>query len=489
MAREPNLGVTVEDRAGPASAAGEDFYDIVDNLPTLCWVADAGGSIFWYNRRWYGYTGKTPASLYGWGWTEVHHPGSLPVVLERWKRCIATGEPFEMTFPLRGEDGTYRPFLTRVVPLRDASGKITRWLGTNVDVSAQVAAEESLRDSEALYRSAMAAGRLGAWETDLVARTRLWTKESMALFGLDLPGGRGHVGGENDEYQRALHPDDRRLMQEFHKLADVQGSITSEYRVVHPDGTTLWLRGHGQVVARTPEGKAHRMVSIVADVTETKAAEDHIRFLMREISHRSKNLITVIQSIARRTARTASSLDEFFRRFEPRLQGLAASHDVLVSSDWRGAPLMDLVRQHLAPFVDIQSTRLAIHGPSVLVKPEAAQALGLALHELATNASKYGALSAADGTVSICWTIDPTESSRQLSLRWVEQGGPPVEAPTRKGFGYVVVQDMVARTLDGNVIMEFARTGLIWSCSFPLQNLVGESFEASGTAPAAQASP
>jgi PAS domain S-box-containing protein len=138
-------------------------------------------------------------------------------------------------------------------------------------------ANRLLREGQALYSSALAAGRLGTWETDLVAKTRLWTPEGMALFGIDLPGGRGHVGGSKDEYFSALHPDDRYLQKKFHELADNQDSFTSEYRVVWQDGTTIWLRGHGRVVARTPDGKAHRMVSIVADVTESKLAEQALR--------------------------------------------------------------------------------------------------------------------------------------------------------------------------------------------------------------------
>ena len=136
-----------------------------------------------------------------------------------------------------------------------------------------IEANQALWNTQSLYRSALAAGRLGTWETDLLAKTRLWTPEGMALFGIDIPGGRGHVGGDQDEYWSALHPDDRHLMQEFHELADSQDTFGSEYRVVRPDGTTLWLRGHGTVVARTPAGKAHRLVSIVADITERRLAE------------------------------------------------------------------------------------------------------------------------------------------------------------------------------------------------------------------------
>jgi PAS domain S-box-containing protein len=336
-------------------------------------------------------------------------------------------------------------------------------------------ANRRLRESEALYSTALAAGRMGTWETDLVTRTRLWTKEGMALFGLKLADGRGRVGGEDDEYRSALHPDDRHLMQEFHELANRQDSFTSEYRVVRPDGTMLWLRGRGQVTARAPDGKAERMVSIVTDVTERKATEDHIQFLMHEISHRSKNLLMVIQSIARRTARTAGTMEEFENRFERRLQGLAASHDVLVRENWHGAPLANLVRQQLVPFAEIQSSRFEVAGPEVVITAEAAQAIGLAIHELATNAIKYGALSESGGKVSVSWTFDGNAGAPgPLLLNWIERGGPPVSPPLRKGFGHVVIGEMVERSLGGKVAMEFASDGLQWRVSIPAANLVSE---------------
>jgi PAS domain S-box-containing protein len=336
-------------------------------------------------------------------------------------------------------------------------------------------ANRQLRENEARYSTALAIGRMGTWETDLVARTRLWTKEGMALFGLNLADGRGQVGGDDDEYWSALHPDDRHLVRKFHELADRQDSFNAEYRVVWPDGTTLWLRGRGRVIARAPDGKAKRMVSIVTDVTERKAAEDHVQFLMHEISHRSKNLLMVIQSIARRTARTAGNMEDFQNRFERRLQGLAASHDVLVSMNWQGAPLAELVRQQLVPFVEIQGSRFEVAGPDVVVTAEAAQAIGLAIHELATNAIKYGALSEPAGRVSISWGFDGHAGTPPpLLLNWTEQGGPQVLPPSRKGFGHVVIGEMVERSLNGRVAVEFAVAGLKWSVSIPAINLVSD---------------
>jgi two-component sensor histidine kinase len=202
---------------------------------------------------------------------------------------------------------------------------------------------------------------------------------------------------------------------------------------------------------------------------------DHIQFLMHEISHRSKNLLSVIQSIARRTARTARTMEEFEGRFERRLQGLAASHDVLVGKNWQGAPLAELVRQQLGPFVEIQSSRFEFVGPDIVVTADAAQAIGLAIHELATNAIKYGALSAPTGKVRISWMFDGNAgASSKLSLNWIEQGGPPATPPSREGFGHVVIVDMIERSLNGKVAVEFAVEGLKWSVSMPATNLVSD---------------
>jgi PAS domain S-box-containing protein len=334
---------------------------------------------------------------------------------------------------------------------------------------------EELEQSEARYRSALTAGLMGNWETDLVAGTRTWSEEGMALFGLTLPDGRGRVGGEADEFKLAMHPDDRHLVNEFHAQADRQDSFPAEYRIVRPGGKIRWLSGRGQVVARGPDGKAQRLVNVVMDITDRKAAEDHIQFLMDEITHRSKNLLAVVQAIAGQIGRTANTIDEFQKRFTQRLQGLAASHDLLVSQHWHGASLANLVRDQLAPFAEVGGNRLNMSGPDVLLSPKAAEAIGLALHELATNAVKYGALSVPVGKVMVSWTPEnPGTAAHQLRLSWIEQGGPGVTAPSSKGFGHVVFEKLVAQSLNGKVKTDFAADGLIWELWIPAANLVTE---------------
>jgi PAS domain S-box-containing protein len=333
----------------------------------------------------------------------------------------------------------------------------------------------SLRDSEARYRTAMTAGRMGAWETNWATGVRTWSEEGMALFGLDLTEGRGRVGGDADEFRAALHPGDRDWAQQEHELADRQDSFAAEYRVARPDGSLLWLSGRSQVSSRTRDGKAHRMVSVMVDITERKKTEEHIQFLMREISHRSKNLLSVIQAIAGQTVRSAGTVQEFETRFSQRLRGLAASHDILVDQSWHGAPLVDLVRLQLAPFVEADSSRLEVIGPAVAVTAQAAQAIGLALHELATNAAKFGPLSSPSGKVEVSWAFDEEHAGpRRLLLKWREQGGPPVKPPSSKGFGHIVTERMVANALDGEVTTDFAPQGLCWTLSIPAENIISQ---------------
>ena len=333
---------------------------------------------------------------------------------------------------------------------------------------------QELRDSETRYRGAVIVGRMAVWETDLMSRTRLWTHEGMEMFGLDLPGGRGQVGGANDEFLASMHPDDRHLMEEFHNTAHRQDSYPAEYRIVRPDGTELWVSGRGRVVARDPNGKAKRILNIVLDITERKQAEEHVKLLMREISHRSKNLLSVVQSIAIQTARSAGSLVAFRENFSRRLQGLGASHDILVEEDWRGAYLHNLARHQLALFVEADGPRLTMDGPPVMLNAQAAQAIGLALHELATNATKYGAWSIPTGGVSLIWGWHSKSTNNQVfTITWTESGGPSVMPPSTKGFGHAVIESMITQATSGDVQMQFNARGFVWILSIPNHSLAG----------------
>jgi len=224
-----------------------------------------------------------------------------------------------------------------------------------------------------------------------------------------------------------------------------------------------------------PSGAIIGMSSIAHDITERKAAEQHQRILMRELTHRSKNLLAVVQSIAGQTIRSADSLADFQSRFDKRLQGIAASHDLLVMQNWTGAPLNDLALRQLEIFVEDGRGNITLDGPDVRLSPDAAQSIGLALHELATNSMKYGALSIPTGKVEFSWGFEPNATEpRQLRLRWRERGGPPVVPPTRKGFGHFVINRLVSQSLEGKVQIDFPPDGFVWTLTIPTTQLLSE---------------
>lgn len=331
---------------------------------------------------------------------------------------------------------------------------------------------EELARSEERYRYALMAGRLVHWETDVTTGTRIWRDESMALFGLKLEGGIGKLGGDDDEFRKAVHPEDRHLVTKVYELAESQDWFPVEYRIVRPDGTIRWLSGGGQVVTRSPDGKPERLVHVVADITDRKNSEEHIHQLLRELTHRGKNLLAVIQAIASQTGRRSDTIEEFQESFTRRLQGLAASHDLLVTQNWKGASLADLLRDQLGIFVSSDGSAISLSGPEIFLNPQTTESIGLALHELATNAIKHGALSVPSGKVAVAWAIEPPSgtSPETLQLTWTERGGPAVTEPSRKGFGHVVFERIVARALDGDINMSFEPEGLSWQLVIPTVN-------------------
>jgi PAS domain S-box-containing protein len=212
------------------------------------------------------------------------------------------------------------------------------------------------------------------------------------------------------------------------------------------------------------------------DITARKRAEERVRLLMREANHRAKNMLSLVQAIARQTV--ARDHGDFIDRFTERLQALAANQDLLVRHRWQGVDMEDLVRSQLAPFADLIGPRIAIGGEPLRVKAAAAQAIGLALHELATNAGKYGALATGAGHVDIGWDID----GDALKMHWIERDGPQVRPPARQGFGATVTGAMAQRALGGEVELDYAPSGVRWRLTCPAANAL-EAAVQRGAAP------
>jgi PAS domain S-box-containing protein len=206
------------------------------------------------------------------------------------------------------------------------------------------------------------------------------------------------------------------------------------------------------------QGNVLGTTSVAVDISERKANEDQLRLLLRELTHRSKNLLAVIHAIARQTASRTRSVEDFLDRFSARLVAIGCSHDLLIADNWHGASLRMLVEQQLGEHADRFGEQIAIEGEDVMLKPEAVQNLGLALHELATNATKYGSLSEPRGQVSIKWQF--CEEASKLRLVWQERGGPEVSPPQRSGFGRAMIENVVGQALEGDVNLSFPPKGV-----------------------------
>jgi two-component sensor histidine kinase len=198
-----------------------------------------------------------------------------------------------------------------------------------------------------------------------------------------------------------------------------------------------------------------------------KAHVEHVHLLMREASHRAKNMLSLVQAIARQTA-ASSEPEDFIGRFTERIQALAANQDLMARNEGRGVDVEDLVRIQLAHFAGLVGSRIALHGPKVRLNAATAQAIGLALHELATNAGKYGALSVDAGRISVSWRLD----SDTFAMNWIERNGPRVTRPKRPGFGTTVITSLAKLTLAGEAELDYAASGVTWRFTCPAANAI-----------------
>ena len=218
-----------------------------------------------------------------------------------------------------------------------------------------------------------------------------------------------------------------------------------------------------------PDGSVSGVGLIVEDITERRRAEEKTATLLKEVNHRAKNLLAVTQAIAQLTAADVAP-EKFYDAFSSRLQGLAASHELLVQTEWQGVSLDGLIKSQLPHLAALLGNRLFLKGPSVSLNPTAVQMIGMVVHELATNAIKYGALSTAEGRVTLCWTVssDTSEHEPRFVMTWTEDGGPPVIAPLQRGFGHAVTVEMPEHLLEARVDLSFPPSGVVWKLTVPL---------------------
>ncbi|HEY8381118.1 MAG TPA: HWE histidine kinase domain-containing protein [Microvirga sp.] len=326
--------------------------------------------------------------------------------------------------------------------------------------------QRALRESEEQARLALEAGEMGTWWINPTDRKSGWSQKTAALLGLPVDASTTTL----DAWTRLIHPDDVPWISEQLEAA-LRGEreYDVEYRLVREDGTETWLNSRGRVFFNV-EGKAVHMLGIVFDITARKKAEEQQRLLLDELNHRVKNTLATVQSIASQTLRTAADPAEFRTAFEGRLLALSKTHDLLTRNAWRDADLRAIADQELRPYGRDGDDRVTVSGPQLRLPARMAINLGLVLHELATNAAKYGALSVPQGRLALTWRLEPGACGKtDLHLSWREFDGPKVAPPNRKGFGSRLIQRSLEGELNGRAALDFPPTGARCEIVIPFQ--------------------
>jgi PAS domain S-box-containing protein len=380
-------------------------------------------------------------------------------------RALDPGDPQDETvceFRVRHPDGTvlWLSSTGRVFFEPDPASPFGRRVlfksGTIRDVTDVRSAEAALRASEERFRGIFQHAATGIAITDMQGRFLTCNPAYSTLLGY------------SEQELRELtvpdvqHPEDCDAnLEEIQRL--IEGKIPSfeiVNRMLGKHGKCIWVHKYVSLL-RDPAGRPTHRIGLITDITERKRQDDQIRLLMDELNHRSKNLLTLVQAVARQTL--AANPRDFLDRFERRIEALAAGQDLLVKNAWKGAGLNELIRSQLAPFEDLIGTRIGLQGQDIFVSAHAAQAIGMALHELATNAGKYGALSGADGSVEIAWRLQGTETDElTFVMTWRERGARPVRPPAKLGFGSSVICELAEMSLGAKVELRFPVTGLTW---------------------------
>ncbi|HEY3797487.1 MAG TPA: HWE histidine kinase domain-containing protein [Caulobacteraceae bacterium] len=455
--------------ARPVLEAWLDLDQVVlDAIPVGIYVCDAEGRIVRVNRQAIELWGRTvrpldPAQRFCGSFRVESLDGQLiPPEQTPMSRAVLLGERFENAVArVQNPDGKRWIAEVNVEPLTDDSGALVGAINCFRDITTEHELRAAVARQQHTFDLAMIAADMGTWRYTIADNICLYDDNAQRLYGLT----EGPFLHDEAGVAAKFHPDDmERMWANVAKALDPAGDgrYEVEYRVKQLDGGWRWLSAWG-LVEFEGEGPDRKPVAIAGasrDLTERKRAEETQRLLANELNHRVKNTLATVQSISSQTLRAATDLDHAREALEERIVSLARAHDLLTDRSWSGADLCEVAPRALQPF---PAGQLDLAGPSLDVSPQHALALSLALHELATNAAKYGALSAPDGRVEVRWSGD----DGAVRLTWQERGGPAVSPPTRRGFGSRLLEACL-RDIGGHSQLLFEPQGVRAAFEAPL---------------------
>lgn len=451
--------------------AEQRLRSVLDNLFAFVGVLEPDGTLVDANRAPLEAAGIEPKDVVGkkfWDCYWWNYAPDIQSQLQHSCQRARDGEivRYDVQVRIAGEHLLWIDF--QLAPLRDADGVVINLIPSGIDISDRKAMVESLKTSHDTFKNLVAGSPFGIYTVDADFRLAHVSDGAQPVFANVRP----LIGHDFAEALKIIWPApfaNEAINLFRHTLATGEAyhaPSTTERR-----NDSQEFESYDWKIERItmPDGRPG-VVCNFYDLSERQRYDEHIRYLMREVNHRSKNLLTVVLSMARQTARSSPPA-EFIDRFSKRLYSLSGSQDLIVQGNWGGVSFRDLVEsqlQHLGE--EMQAKRIRIEGPEMVFTPTAAQGIGMALHELSTNALKYGSLSVPGGTVSILW--DTVDNGRSFRIGWSEQGGPPVSPPQENGFGRTVIERMAGLSVGGTVELQYAPEGVQWELKAPLDEVV-----------------
>jgi len=438
-----------------------EIRELLGALPAAIYVTDAAGCITYCNHAAVHLWGKKPK--FGedkWSdFSRFYHSDGTPMSLEecpteialKQRRAVKNVEAL-----LKRPDGTRIPIMPCLTPLHDENGALVGVVNMTVDISDLKKAERALAERNVQLALAGRAARVGSYAYDVGSDLIQVTEGYAALHGLP----EGTTETTRSGWKARAFPDDLVRFQAIQRRAfsEQRGEYSIEYRLSGSDGNIRWIEARS-FVSYSRNGRPQRVIGITIDVTERKRAEDHQRMLVAELDHRVKNVLATVSAVAAHTMEASSSMDHFVAALDGRIRSMASTHELLSGRRWEGVPLTELLRRELAPYSSKNNTEF--DGPEVLLNADAGQTIAFALHELATNAAKHGALSRRGGRVSVGWYQSSNgHAPSRLAIEWRETGGPPVETPKRSGYGTRVITELVPYELGGIADLAYPLEGV-----------------------------